>query len=29
LIWTGQLFRINIEMQEWMTEIGLDLWSNV
>lgn len=29
LIWTGELFRINIEIQKWMTDLGLDFWSNV
>ena len=29
LIWTGELFRINIEIQNWMSELGLDFWSNV
>jgi len=28
LIWTGELFRINIEIQNWMSELGLDFWSN-
>lgn len=29
LIWTGELFRINIEIQKWMSELGLDFWSDV
>lgn len=29
LIWTGELYRINIEVQRWMTEVGLDFWSSV
>jgi cytochrome c-type biogenesis protein len=29
LIWTGELFRINIEIQKWMSELGLDFWSEV
>lgn len=29
LIWTGELFRINIEIQKWMSDIGLDFWNSV
>lgn len=29
LIWTGELFRINIEIQQWLTKVGLDFWSDV
>jgi cytochrome c-type biogenesis protein len=29
LIWTGELFRINIEIQKWMTDLGIDFWSDV
>ena len=27
LIWTGELFRINIEVQRWMTDLGIDFWN--
>ena len=29
LIWTGELYRINVEIQNWMSESGLDFWSSV
>jgi cytochrome c-type biogenesis protein len=29
LIWTGELFRLNIEAQNWMSGIGLNFWSQV
>lgn len=29
LIWTGELYRINIEIQNWMSDSGLDFWSSV
>jgi len=29
LIWTGELYRINIEMQKWMSQVGLDFWNSV
>ena len=29
LIWTGELYRINIEIQDWMSRSGLDFWSSV
>lgn len=29
LIWTGELFQLNIEAQNWLSEIGLDFWSEV
>jgi len=28
LIWTGELYRINVEMQRWMSEFGLDFWND-
>lgn len=27
LIWTGDLYRINIEVQNWMSNLGLDFWN--
>ncbi len=27
LIWTGELFRLNIEIQQWMTNLGIDFWN--
>ncbi len=27
LIWTGELFRLNIEVQRWMTNLGIDFWN--
>jgi cytochrome c-type biogenesis protein len=29
LIWTNQLTDLNIEAQKWMSELGLDFWSQV
>lgn len=29
LIWTGELFRLNIEAQNWLSEIGLDFFNEV
>jgi cytochrome c-type biogenesis protein len=29
LIWTGELFRLNIEAQNWMGELGLDFFNEV
>ncbi|MBN8870760.1 MAG: sulfite exporter TauE/SafE family protein [Solirubrobacterales bacterium] len=29
LIWTGELSRLNIEVQRWMTDLGIDFWSAV
>lgn len=29
LIWTGELFRLNIEIQGWMSDLGLDFWNEV
>jgi cytochrome c-type biogenesis protein len=29
LIWTGQLFQLNIEAQNWLTGLGLDFWNQV
>jgi cytochrome c-type biogenesis protein len=29
LIWTGELFRLNIEAQKWMSELGLDFFNEV
>jgi cytochrome c-type biogenesis protein len=29
LIWTGELFRINIEVQRWTSDAGLDFWNSV
>ncbi|MEX0620126.1 MAG: cytochrome c biogenesis protein CcdA [Solirubrobacterales bacterium] len=28
LIWTGEIYRINIEIQSWMTDLGIDFWSD-
>jgi cytochrome c-type biogenesis protein len=28
LIWTGEIYRINIEVQSWMTDLGIDFWSD-
>ena len=27
LIWTGEIYRINIEIQSWMTGLGIDFWN--
>ena len=29
LIWTGELFQLNIEVQSWMEGLGLDFWNEV
>lgn len=29
LIWTGELYRLNIEVQKWMTDLGVDFWNSV
>ena len=29
LIWTGEFFRLNIEVQNWLTDLGLDFWNDV
>jgi cytochrome c-type biogenesis protein len=29
LIWTGELFQLNIEVQNWLSELGLDFWNEV
>jgi cytochrome c-type biogenesis protein len=29
LIWTGELFQLNIETQNWLSELGLDFWNEV
>jgi cytochrome c-type biogenesis protein len=29
LIWTGQLFQLNIEAQNWLSSVGLNFWSQV
>lgn len=29
LIWTGQLFQLNIQAQNWLTSLGLDFWNQV
>ncbi len=29
LIWTGQLFQLNIDAQNWLTGLGLDFWNQV
>jgi cytochrome c-type biogenesis protein len=29
LIWTGQLFQLNIETQNWLSSVGLDFWNQV
>lgn len=28
LIWTGEIYRINIEIQTWMSDLGIDFWSD-
>jgi len=28
LIWTGEIYRLNIEIQSWMTDLGIDFWSD-
>ena len=29
LIWTGELFQLNIEAQNWLSGLGLDFWNQV
>ena len=29
LIWTDEFFRINVEVQDWMSSLGLDFWNSV
>ncbi len=29
LIWTGELFQLNIEVQNWLEESGIDFWNSV
>jgi len=29
LIWTGELFQLNIEVQSWAEELGVDFWNSV
>ena len=29
LIWTGEFFRLNIEAQNVMDDLGLDVWNSV
>lgn len=29
LIWTGQMFQLNIEAQNWLSSLGLNFWSQV
>ena len=29
LIWTGELFQLNIEVQNWMEQTGVDFWNSV
>jgi cytochrome c-type biogenesis protein len=29
LIWTGELFQLNIEAQRWLSDLGLDFWNSV
>jgi cytochrome c-type biogenesis protein len=29
LIWTGELFQLNIEAQSWLSGLGLDFWNEV
>jgi cytochrome c-type biogenesis protein len=28
LIWTGEIYRINIEVQSWMSDLGIDFWTD-
>ena len=28
LIWTGEIFRLNIEIQRWMSNLGIDFWTS-
>lgn len=29
LIWTGELYQLNIEAERWLTDLGLDFWNDV
>jgi len=29
LIWTGELFQLNVEAQKWLSSLGLDFWNAV
>ena len=29
LIWTGELFQLNIEAQNWLEGAGLDFWNQI
>ena len=29
LIWTGELFQLNVEAQKWLNSLGLDFWNSV
>ena len=29
LVWTGELFRLNVEVQGWLKDLGLDFWNEV
>jgi cytochrome c-type biogenesis protein len=29
LIWTGEFFQLNIQVQDWMQRLGLDFWNSV
>jgi cytochrome c-type biogenesis protein len=29
LVLTGELFRLNIEIQQWLESLGLDFWNSV
>lgn len=29
LVWTGELFRLNVEVQGWLDDLGLDFWNEV
>jgi cytochrome c-type biogenesis protein len=29
LVWTEELFQLNIEVQNWLTNLGLDFWNDV
>ena len=29
LIWTGELFQLNVEAQKWLSGLGLDFWNEV
>jgi hypothetical protein len=29
LVWTGELFRLNVEVQGWLDDLGLNFWNEV